>query len=137
MAVYIDSTYYTDTFKGSSIPSDEMDKYFKYASKKIDRFTFGRAADIISDDDPAASVTAIKMATCEVADEMYNQESASYGGRSVKSERVGGHSVSYGDGPESKRSKNESLREAARIWLEETYLMFAGFNTGEYGSSVE
>lgn len=137
MATYITETYYTDTFEGTTVPSGDFSKYAKYASKKIDRFTFNRAAEIISDDDDATQVTAIKMATCEVMDEMYNQDASFYGGRSIRSESVGGHSVAYADSPESSQSKNDKLREAARIWLEETYLMFPGFYTGEYGSTVE
>jgi hypothetical protein len=137
MATYITETYYTDTFGGVTVPSESFAKYAKYASKKIDRFTFNRAADIISDDDDADQVTAIKMATCEVMDEMFNQDESFYGGRSIRSESVGGHSVAYADSPESKRSLLEKQKEAARLWLEETYLMFPGFYTGEYGSSVD
>lgn len=137
MATYVDYDYYENTFQGDQIPQTEFDKWALRASKKIDRFTFNRADAIITDDEPADEVTAIKKATCEVADELYKQDQAFYSGMSVKSESVGGHSVSYADNPDVKRSMLEKQREAARIWLEETYLMFPGFYSGEYGTIVE
>lgn len=138
MTTYVDYAFYVDTYKGDEdMGPDGFDRLAMLASKQIDRFTFQRVVTIISDDDPADEVTAIKMATCAVIDELYKQEQEFHEGKAIKSESVGGHSVSYADNPDIKRSMLERQREAAQVWLEETHLMFPGFNTGEYGTSVQ
>lgn len=136
MATYITETYYKDTYLGNLVSSEDFDALALRASAVIDRFTFNRADAIITADLVAADVTGIKMATCAVMEELFRQD-AGTSGRSVKSESVGGHSVSYGDNPEGKRTLIEKQREAARLWLENTYLMFGGFYTGEYGGSLD
>jgi len=136
MATYIDETYYKDTYKGSLVSSEDFDALALRASATIDRLVFNRAAAIITANDVAADVTGIKMATCAVMEELFRQDSG-ISGRSVSSESVGGHSVSYGDSPEAKRTLIEKQREAARLWLENTYLMTGGFYTGEYGGGLD
>ena len=137
MATCVDFTYYTDTFLGTTIPTETLfDAWALRASATIDRFTFNRADAIITADTPEADVTGIKMATCAVADELYNQSLAD-SSKEIKSERVGDHSVTYLENADSARTQLEKQREAARLWLESTYLMFPGFYTGEKGGLID
>lgn len=136
MAVYITFEYYEDTFLGKEIASDDFDALALRASATIDRFTFQRADAIITADDVAADVTGIKMATCAVAEELSKQDSGE-SDISVISEGVGGHSVSYGKNPDAKRTLMEKQKEAAKLWLAPTRLMFPGFFTGEKGGSLD
>ena len=115
--------------------SADFDALEKRAAKYIDRLTFGRVAAIMEADDDEDEVDAIKNGVCAVVDELYNQSSGP--GKSISSEGVGGHSMSYVDNPDLKRTQLEKIREAAKHWLEETRLMFPGFFTGEYGGSMD
>ena len=137
MATYADFEYYEDTYLGTTIPTETLfDAWALRASATIDRFTFNRADAIITADEKASDVTGIKMATCAVADELYNQ-SLEDSDKAIKSESVGGHSVSYLENADLTRTQLEKQREAARLWLESTYLMFGGFYTGEEGGSLD
>ena len=136
MATYVDFTYYEDTFQGTTVASGDFDALALRASAVIDRLTFQRAAAIITADEVAADVTGIKMATCAVLDELYNQSQAD-SDKAIKSESVGGHSVSYVDNAELKKTNLDKQRDAAKLWLESTYLMFPGFYTGEKGSGID
>lgn len=137
MATFVDFEYYEDTYLGTTIPSETIfDAWALRASATIDRFTFNRADAIITANEKESDVTGIKMATCAVADELYNQ-SLEDSDKAIKSESVGGHSVSYLENTDLKRTQLEKQREAARLWLESTYLMTGAFYSGEEGSSVD
>lgn len=124
MTTYVDNTFYTDTFKGNKVPAADFDRIALRASAVIDSLTFGRAETDVS------YPTEIKMATCAVMDEMYEVTSDSGGG--VTSERVGDLAVTYS--ADSKKTKDPLQRyhEAAALYLARTFLMFPGFNEGEY-----
>ena len=136
MATYVDFTYYDGTFLGDTISEDKFPAWALRASAVIDRLTFNRADAIITADEVAADVTGIKMATCAVADELFNQSQAD-SDKAIKGESVGGHSVSYVDNTDLKRTQMEKQREAAKLWMASTRLMFPGFYTGEYGGSLD
>lgn len=127
MSAYADYTYYTDTYLGESIPSGSFARLSTRSSAIIDRITFQRAEDVTDSDD----LDAIKMATCAIADEMYEIERS--GNAGVTSESVGRHSVTYTKGSKKYQSATVRYIEAARLYLEETGLMFRGFQSGEYG----
>lgn len=42
MSQYVTSEYYKSTFKGTTIPDGELEKYLRLASEKIDTLTFNR-----------------------------------------------------------------------------------------------
>lgn len=136
MATYVEYSYYTATFLGSKISEEDWPALEMRAARHIDRLTFNRAADIISDDTPAASVTAIKKAVCAVVEELNRQISAGHG-KEISSESVGGHSVSYVQNADLERTEQDRIRKEARFWLEDTYLMFPGFYTGEKGTTLD
>jgi len=136
MTVYVNFSFYEDTYKGSLVASTDFDALELRAAKWIDRLTFNRVEDILEADEDEDEVIAIKNATCAVVDELYNQ-STGESGKAITSESVGGHSVSYAENPDSKRTLLAKLREAARLWLESTYLMYPGHYTGEMGGSID
>lgn len=135
MTTYADFTYYEDTFLGTAIAEADFPRLALRASAQIDRLTFARAAAIITANTETDNVTAIKMATCEIAEEIQRQESAS-NVDGVTSESQGQYSVSYGANSNRSKSNQSKIESAARLWLENTFLMFGGFNTGEYGGAL-
>ena len=46
MNQYVTKEYYVDTFKGTSVPNDDLDRYLKLAQEKIDEVTFNRIVGI-------------------------------------------------------------------------------------------
>lgn len=127
MTAYADYTYYTTTYGGTVIASADFTRLANLASRHIDRMTFGRAA---TDTD---NETAIKNAMCAVAEAIQtNERSGNADG--IVSESQGQYSVSYGANSSRARSNQSKLEDAARLWLDDTFLMFPGFNAGEYGS---
>ena len=91
--VYVDYSYYTDTFLGNAIAAADFPRLAKRASERVDYLTRQRAAVYFAEvgQDP------IRDATCAVAEILRESENASAlaGNALVKSESVGGHSVSY------------------------------------------
>jgi hypothetical protein len=127
MTVYADYTYYTTTYLGTVIAEADFPKLALQASQVIDRVTFQRAASQTDTD----IVDKIAMAMCAVAEELQNQHSTTDG---ITSESQGQYSVAYGVNSSRAKSNQSKLEQAARLWLDGTFLMFAGFSAGEYGS---
>ncbi|MDY6867242.1 MAG: hypothetical protein SVT56_04965 [Chloroflexota bacterium] len=132
---YVTYSYYTDTYGGNAIAEADFDALAIRASDRIDYLTFDRAADIIDADTPAATVTAIKKATCAVAEVLHKIDQGDQGG--IKSESVGGHSVAYAEGSIKLMGEDARCALAARRYLVRTGLMYAGFNDGEHVGTFE
>ena len=126
MTAYADYTYYTGTFGGTEIASSDFAGLANKATAHIDRMTFDRAAA----ETDGTTVNKIKMAMCAVAEEIQRVQR---GGDAITSESVGGHSVSYAAGATATLSNVARYANAARLYLANTGLMFAGFYDGEYG----
>ncbi len=124
---YADFTYYSATYLGTTIAEADFPRLALRASAVIDQITFGRAA---TDTD---NTNAIKNAMCAVAEEIQMQDAAgSVDG--ITSESQGRYSVSYGSNSSKTKSNQSKLEDAAKVWLANTFLLFPGFNAGEYGS---
>ena len=132
MTTYVSYSYYTDNFLGTLVASADFDALELRASRHVDRLTFDRVAEIVEDDDDEDLVDAIKDAVCAVVDELSRQASVGVD-KQVASEGVGGHSMSYVENPDLKRTQLEKIRESMKLWLGSTYLMYPGFYSGEYG----
>jgi len=132
MTVYADFTYYQNTYLGTVIVETAFPQLALRASAVIDRITFNRAKD----ETIVANINSIKMAMCAVAEELKNQD-ASGGTDGITSEAVGSHSVSYSANSQRGKTNQDKLELAARLWLDGTYLMFGGFNSGEYGATLD
>lgn len=126
---YADFTYYSTEFLGNAIAEADFPRLALRASAQIDRLTYNRAA---TDTD---NTTAIKNAMCAVAEEIQRQEQSD-NVDGVTSESQGQYSVSYGTNSNRARSNQTKIVDAAKLWLETTGLMFAGFASGEYGSEL-
>jgi hypothetical protein len=131
MAAYVDYTYYTNTYGGTSIPSAAFSRLALLASAFIDRVTFGRAAETVAEDTDTELIEKIDYAVCAVAEEMYSYEQ---NGAQVASERVGQYSVSYVQNKQFTRTQDQKQVEAAKLFLGSTGLMYGGFYADEYGS---
>ena len=46
MTLYIDKEYYSNTFKGKTIPDEDIEKYLELAQEKIDSITYNRIVAI-------------------------------------------------------------------------------------------
>jgi hypothetical protein len=126
MTAYADYTYYSGTYLGTAIASANFPRLALRASEVIDEITFGRAA---TDTD---NETAIKNATCAVAEEIQRVEA---GGNTdgIASESIGSNSVTYTANAYAQLSRLAKLSSAAKTYLGNTGLMFKGFADGEYG----
>ena len=96
MAAYADFIFYTDTYGGTAIASADFSTLAIRASHQIDFLTFDRAAEVISDDDDVDLVEAVQLATCAVAEVLYEIQNGAQTG--IKSESVGSHAVTFVDG---------------------------------------
>lgn len=125
---YADFTYYANTYLGTAIAESEFARLAIRASNEIDTLTFGRAA--VETD--ATNVDKIKMAMCAVAEELHKQDQSG-GADGITSESQGQYSVSYAANSTRAQTNQQKVEAAARAWLANTGLMYAGFYTGEYG----
>jgi len=126
---YADYTYYVTSFLGSAIAESDFPALALRASAYIDQITFNRAAT------DTENTAAIKNAMCAIAEELQRQDQTD-GVDGITSESVGSHSVTYANNSSRARSNVTKLQDVAKVWLANTYLMFAGFNTDEYGSTT-
>ena len=127
---YADFTYYTNTYFGTAIAESDFPRLALRASAVIDRITFQRAVLEVTYADK------VKMAMCAVAEEIQTQEQSN-GADGIVSESQGQYSVSYGANSNRTKANEAKFENAARLWLDGTFLMFAGFASGEYGGSVD
>lgn len=124
---YADYTYYANSFLGTAIAESNFPALANRASAVIDQITFGRAAS------DTTNANAIKNAMCAVAEELQKQD-AQKNVDGIASESQGNYSVTYLANSNRSKSNIQKCADAARVWLANTYLMFAGFGTGEYSS---
>lgn len=136
MAVYADYTFYVNTYLGTAIVETDFPRLALRASQFIDRATHTRAAPIVTANTETANINKIKLAMCAVAEELHNQDLAN-GADAITSESQGQYSVSYGANSSRAMSNLTKLVTAANYWLDGTYLMFAGFNSDEYGGTID
>ena len=127
---YADYTYYATSYLGTAIAESDFPALALKASVVLDRLTFGRA------NGNTEYPTQIKNAMCALAEELQTQNLNS-GVDGIASESQGNYSVSYVAGSNRSKSSLARLQDVAALWLSGTYLLYAGFNSGEYGYSVD
>ena len=133
MTAYADFEYYQDTYGGTAIALADFSPLAIRASYMIDYFTLDRASAVIIANTETAKITAIKLATCAVADAI--QDINERAGQ-IQSEKVGGHSVTYTPTPTSSLSDDARMSLAAKRYLGKTGLMYRGFESGEYAGTA-
>jgi len=129
MAVYADYLYYSTEFLGTAIAEADFPALALKASAYVDQFTFQRAAVLEITDE---NYPAVQNAMCAVAEELQGQDTNPTDG--IKSESQGRYSVSFFEHSSRAKSNQTKLEDAAKLWLANTGLMFAGFASGEYGA---
>jgi len=112
--------YYTETYKGGSIPETAFDRYARDAEQDVNLITFGRIHKRSLQPD---TLELVKMAICAVADVRYKDDTQ----REVSSETIGKMSRSY-----AKKSKtlDRQKLDAARMYLYDTGLLYRGLDDG-------
>ena len=119
-----DYAFYTGTFHGNAITQPDFLRLATRAGEVIDQLTFSRIEAVLTADTDTATIDLIKMASCAVAEEIQKLEQS---GGPVSAESVGNYSVSY----LSRLSEDARYLKAARRYLWNTGLMYAGFNEDE------
>lgn len=110
---YVDYVYYTDIYKGASVPESAFDAAAERASEILDSLTFGRiTGDWIDSNN-------IKKACCAIAERQHTADQR--GGANIQSESVGSYSVTYADNS----ANTENMAVAAR-YLAATGLLYRG-----------
>lgn len=128
--IYADYSYYTGTYYGDTIESeDDFLKFATRACRYIDRITMNRAesyAALHPED------TALKNACCAGADQYMMIAAARAAAASedgeIASETVGSHSVSYRSGLETAATLEAELRKVIESYLVSTGLLYRGIS---------
>ena len=135
MAVYADFSFYTENYLGNAITEADFPRLVLMASMVIDRLTFQRSSAVIEAGTDLGLITAIKMATCAVAEEILKTEQREAGETGViASEKQGQYAVAYVEADDARQTSDARYRRAARFYLSHTTLMFAGLNEDERSS---
>jgi type III secretory pathway component EscR len=132
---YADWTYYSTVWLGTAIAQSDFNHLALIASNYIDNITYGRAAPIVTAATDTVTIAAIQNATCAIAEE-YQKQGLTGDEDAVNSESQGEYSVTYKSTAKNNKSNDTKRLMVARDWLASTFLLFPGFNDGEYGSSM-
>jgi hypothetical protein len=128
---YVDYTYYTETFGSTTIPESDFNKYERKARVSLDSFTFDRIKndETLMDDN-------VKDCMCEMMEKAFSidQEEAATDGKTISSESVDGHSVSFAISDLQKNEIDQSnitkvkLYNIAKDYLWNTGLLYRGLD---------
>jgi phage gp36-like protein len=90
---YVDASYYTGEYEGSIIPSDELNKALKQASRHIDALTYNRIVGRGISSLTAFQQDIIKEVCCELAE--FEYDNADYIESVLKQYGINGVSMSF------------------------------------------
>lgn len=123
---YVDFQYYKETYKGSTITSQEaFDECYREAEAFLDMQTFHRIPKITEADE--VLLTLIKYAVCSMADVYANHKTALKTATSgVTSENRDGYSLSYGSAADRKSAYQLEMKECGYKYLLDTGLLYRG-----------
>ena len=96
MSNYVDVTYYQDTYKGTTIPSDEIEKRLNEASSHVDSLTFNRIVGRGFDNLTQFQQDIVKKVVCKLADFEYENEDLIK--TVLSSYSINGVAMSFGSG---------------------------------------
>ena len=111
-------TFYLGEFKGRVIPDAES-----YASAAVEAEAY---INLITRGRAAEDVTAVKMATCAVAEVIYQQ--AHDDDAEVTSESVGNHSRSFSSKRRTTAEREQEKRRKALLYLSRSGLLYRGMS---------
>lgn len=120
--MYADYAFYAEIFGGELIQPLDWPAVSRRADAYLDRLTYNRLRNgtVVTD--------AVRMAACAVAEAMQRHEKTQkVNPAGVKSESVGGQSVTYEDAATLSAQYDAALLDAADLWLPRTDpLRYAG-----------
>lgn len=122
MESFVDYEFYTDTYKGTKIPSSSFGRISTRASYKIKEQILGRDYTTFNDVD---NTIPVQMATCSVADILYDEEilmnSTSNG--LLTNEKIGDYSRSFESQDNLTKKTSQLIREELSMYLGLTGLL--------------
>lgn len=114
--MYVDNTYYTNSFGGSTIPSNLFTSLERKARIFLDYITFNRLQD-----DATLITNSVKDCLCEIMECAYKLEND---GGIKAAESVGNHSVTYIVNPNT--TEFSKYYKIAKMYLGHTDLLYRG-----------
>ena len=118
-----DYEFYCNVYYGEILTAEDFPKYATRADAYLNELTYGHYADTSL---PEATITAVKMAECAVADLCFTTESQSAVSSAISKETVGSHSVTYRTGSDAAKTLSARVLEAAERYLFPTGLLYRG-----------
>lgn len=126
---YVDFTYYSTSFGGTTIPEADFLKYERRSRAFIDDVTFDRLKN-----DATLITDTVKECLCEIMECNYKleQEEAETGGKLISSETIDQHSVTYAVSDIEKNEVDKTrinftkFYNIARQYLSNTGLLYRG-----------
>lgn len=116
---YVTYEYYQNDYGGMTITADRFQVCTAWASRLVDRITFGRVAKLSDAECPDF----VRDAVCAAADIYSSGMDAAE--RAVQSERNDGYSVTYANAKEISSVSREA-RSAAMMYLANSGLVYRG-----------
>ena len=108
MTLYVDKEYYSNTFKGKTIPDEDIEKYLELAQEKIDSITYNRIVAIGFDNLTEFQKEKISKAICYQAEYIFKNGYNDEDNRDISSYSVLDISVSV-DNSNSNKTKAQKL----------------------------
>lgn len=120
--IYADEEFYKDKYLLGRKPviSTGFPYYARQASQVIDRYTFGRLANVVEIPED------VRLCCCELAEVGCRREKAEKESSGKTSEKIGTYSVSFGSVQEQNETKARKERQIIMKWLENTGLCYQG-----------
>lgn len=120
--MYADYVFYVEAYGGENIPPLDWPRISRHADAYLDRLTYNRMKN------GAVVTDAVRMAACAVAEAIQRHEKTQkVNPAGVKSESVGGQSVTYEDAATLSAQYDAALLDAADLWIPRTDpLRYAG-----------
>ena len=122
--MYADESYYTDTYGGSAVPSDDLTKALTIAADIIDALTYNRI-DVLTDL-TAFQQTKIQNANCVIAEDVYANGGLTAGGMAIGGFTLGDLTIQSPAGQMVVNGIPVSVRAVSM--LRSTGLMYAGLS---------
>ena len=115
--------FYRDVYFGEILTAEDFPKYATRADVYLNELTYGRYMDSSL---PEATITAVKMSECAIADLCFTTEAESAVSSAISKETVGDHSVTYRTGSDAAKTLSARIKETAERYLFPTGLLYRG-----------
>ena len=120
--IYADEEFYKDKYLLGRKPviSAGFSFYARQASQVIDKYTFGRLANVLEIPEE------VRLCCCELAEAGCRQEKAEKESSGKTSEKIGTYSASFGSAQEQSEAMIRKQRQIIMKWLENIGLCYQG-----------